>query len=184
MAVVVFSDALQHIPFALPRQSQWGLIDGIFNVAAEHPGSVDLVDVVRVELTFEVKADWVYVLQGLQVYREQELTSGWFVNIVVFSGPQQIGTLVPNMAYGMAGSWTQTTSNSLPVWFPTGSQANQHLALQDALLWGDKLIPGTYQLIQYEVNKPVVTVVRHGVKAWGWMVKQNTFFRGVVPRLA
>lgn len=185
MSSVTISDGFQHLPFQVPRASPWGLVDGMFVATATHPGSGDLADRLLLTIPFQNKADWIYVLQGIQVQRQVELNTTWFIGITLQSGPAIKGTFLQSMAWSMSGSFNQTISGAFPfVSFPNVSTGEILPAFKDLLLWGDKTIVGDFQVAIVDMNKAVVTNIDFTLMMWGWMVKQQTFFRGVLPGLA
>lgn len=184
MSSVTVLDGFQHLPFGQPRPSPWGLIDGIFVASAAHPGSADLSDVIQLELLFNQKADWVYIVQSVQLHRQQQLGSPWFASISIISAPSIPGTFLTTQIRSVSGTWTRTTSLTAPsVGFPDGN-IGPWLPFKDMVLWGDQNIAGNYLVARCDINKFDTTNIDYSFQMTGWIVKTQTFFRGVVPRLA
>ncbi len=171
---------LAHLPYAgPPRDTQFGLMDGIFygNLAVVGDGSGGNVSLTG-ELSRDKKEDWVYVLGGYSATRNTAISTN--MSVLFTSGPR-------NQRVSGVGSAFQIFRIAGPIslgagvaTYPGGEQGAPFIGTP---LFGDKKITAGHTLaaVEFGTNTSGTT---YTFSMWGYLIKYATFFRGVPPERA
>jgi len=176
-------DWISHLAFSAPRPSTFGQVDGLFwgllSVVGDATGGAVAVDG---DLSEARKTDWVHILGGYS----HRLVSGAAVpdGYVEFqTGPKIVGN---------AAGIDRPTFTAIGPFIRMNSSADQ-MAAQSLVsgaqpflgmpLYADPALAGVYEMVHASVNANVDTAL-YTFSIWGFLVRYQSFFRGVPPALA
>ncbi len=182
VAVDLSDSWINHLAFAQPRPSAYGLIDGVWSgilaVVGDATGGVTGFDG---RLSRERQTDWIYVLGGYCLRRP--VNNGADVYIEFRSGPrvpQQVALGIDVPTYSVAGPMVVVAPTGDPMaTFPAGVPGGDTPYL-GMYLYGDPSLASTYDMVHAVMNDNVDTAL-NTLSLWGFMIRYQTFFRGTPP---
>jgi len=175
-------DWLAHLPFASPRPSQFGLVDGLFygllSVDGDASGGVVTLDG---RISQERKTDWVHILGGFNLRTPQSAAIDGYVEFR--SGPRMAsdGLGIDQPTFSVAGDEMQraTITGDNMTAFPPRT-AGGFSDFPGMPLYGDPQIQAVYDMVHCAMDVNTDTVI-YTYSMWGFLVRPQTMFRGVAP---
>ena len=175
---------LQHLAFAAPRPSEFGPVDGLFYglLAVNGDGSAGQV-AMEGRVSQERKTDWIHILGGYNL-RSPQGTTNMDAYVEFRAGPripQQValGIDQPTFSVGSVAMSPAIVTGDNMLSFPpaVSGGAVPFLGLP---LYGDPAIKSTYDMVHcaLQVNTDLTL---YTFSLWGFLVRPQSFFRGVAP---
>jgi len=169
---------LQHLPFTGPRPSLYGPVDGVWygHAAVAGDGSGGQVHVHGI-VSERKKTDWVYIMGGATGASSSSTAMDALVNVA--SGP-----LIPDLGVSINEFVSMTKAGAL-----LGTNLGGFMPMSGSLMssgmpvFGDPHISGDFNILSADFGVNVNAAV-YRLDAWGFLVRYNSFFRGVPAALA
>ena len=174
---------ISHLAFASPRPSQYGQMDGLFmgllSVEGDVSGGTVSLDG---DLSEERKGDWVHILGGWCLRSPADVAGqGGYVEFQ--TGPKIVGDGdgidVPTFtAVDSTIQRSGAAADPMSALNRTGLETYVGLPL-----YADPHVAGSYQMIHgnYEINTDGDL---YTLSIWGFLIRYQSFFRGVPPGLS
>ena len=184
VAILATDGWIQHLPFVGgPRPTEFGPVDGIWYglVAGDGDASAGNVSL-NGRLSFDRKEDWIYIFGGMTTTKNA--VAGEAVFTQINTGPLiptgAVATTVNNPSFSIGGNADPVTGHALTTGDITSGGNDRRRGMP---IFGDKRIPGIFLMLAagWETNTDGAT---YQMSSWGFLIKYNSFFRDVPPRLA
>jgi len=183
VAIIRTDTWIRHLVFGgAPRQTPYGAVDGVFYGLLSGDGDASGGNfTMNGRLSEKKKRDFVYIVGGTHTRNNAVLTSGDVFEQI------NTGPLIENDA--VATAVTNPTFEYGGVVFTPGGNAVAMTPVSDLSkiagmpIFGDPQIPGVFLLYAagWQDNENGATYVS---SIWGWLIRYNSFFRGVSPSLS
>ncbi len=177
-------DWISHLAFAAPRPSAFGPVDGtwfgMLSVTGDASGGVIGL---TGNLSAARKTDWIYILGGWSVrgpIAVGALPSGY---VEFQTGPKIVGdgAGIDRPTFTAVGDFLEADNAAdlmLSLSPPSGAQPFVGMPL-----YADPALAGAYRMyhVSYQLNS---NTALHTASVWGFLIRPQSFFRGVAPALA
>jgi len=175
-------DWISHLAFSAPRPSPFGPVDGVFWGMLSIAGDASAGALaMNGDLSQERKTDWVHILAGYSLRKIAADAGSAYAEFQ--TGPKIVGNA--------AGIDRPTFTATAPL--ERMSQAGDQMATPHLLsgsqpflgmpLYADPALTGAYEMVHASFNVNTDTIL-HTFSMWGFLVRYQSFFRGVPPELA
>lgn len=176
-------DWLSQLAFSSPRPSPFGLIDGLWwgmmSGNGDASGGVLAFDG---DLSEARKTDWVRILGGWSV-RSPSTTAVASCYIEFQTGPKIVGNQagIDRPTFSAVGDMREFPDSADPMISVTNAGSGQPLI--GIPLYADPALPGPYELLHVSTD-PNVNGKLTTVSLWGFLIRYQTFFRGIPPGIS
>ena len=177
-------DWLSHLAFTSPRPSAFGLTDGLFwgmmSVTGDATGGIVAFDG---DLSEARKTDWIYILGGYSL-RSSSTTLIGNSYVEFQTGPKIVGSGagIDRPTFSVAGPVDGPTAGVDPMQTVTRTRGGAQPFL-GMPLYADPALAGNYEMVHAMLNINADARL-FTFSMWGFLVRPQSFFRGVSPALA
>jgi len=172
-------DWIRHLVFEGRRETVYGPVDGIWYGVLSGDGDATGGNfTLNGRLSYNRKEDWVYILGGVTLSRNDETESRAY--IIVNTGPQvSTGSAVNNPSFPKGGVMKAISGNNISVLDLADGGADSRSGMP---IFGDKSIAGLFLMIAAGIESNT-NLVTYQLSSWGWLVRYQGFFRNRDPRV-
>ena len=174
-------DWLSHLAFSVPRPSAFGQVDGLFWGLLSIAGDASVGAVgMDGDVSEARKTDWVHILGGYSLRSPSTLSGLGYVEFQ--TGPKIVGNAagIDRPTFSSVGAMTRT--NLSPDQMSTHTPSGGAQPWAGMPLYGDPALSGNYEMV-HTMNNVNLDTALYTFSIWGFLVRYQSFFRGVPPAL-
>lgn len=170
---------MSHLPFVGGRrQTEFGPIDGLFYGVVSGTGDASGGNfTLNGNISFDRKEDWIYLLKKISSSHNADSATqeGFYA---VGTGPLiPTPTIVQNASFQVGGPSAGIAGNAITVQNRSDGDPS---AVTDIPLFGDKKIPGVFQMVACAYRENIDGAV-YQLSVYGWLLRYESFFRNLSP---